>query len=105
MALFIVLCMFTGAVAFSKYWKARRAHREKMRKIFLRKWILAKRERKLWEESHRWLFDFDHYEYQKLWDLELANFDLYFMHGGIDIHFSWLEYCEKRDKAKREKND
>jgi hypothetical protein len=78
--------------------------RNKMINDLLERLTRARKNRTNWEDDHQPLL-FGHPEYERLWEIEVGAQDLYVIYGGVGIlGSSWVEYCVKRDKAKREDN-
>lgn len=62
------------------------------------KWKLARKERLLWRNSNPYSFNFNHYEYQRLWEIEIGAEMNYIITSGRLVSISWYEYCAERDK-------
>lgn len=45
-------------------------------------WRLARNERERWKEDHKAFFNFNHPEYQRLFEIEIGAEDIYLMFAG-----------------------
>ena len=82
-----------------KAWKKRRSRLDAL----LKKVSEARYKRIRWKMCHPYLFDFYHYEYQQLWDIQIGAELVYIHNGGCTFFVSWADYCQEREEAERTK--
>ena len=83
-----------------------RANRKVHQKILLReKWKIAREKRILWKEEHPWA-NFDDFEYQELWEIEIGAEVVYiFVTRCRKYGISWSDWSFARKKAQQEMDD
>ncbi|MEN9524474.1 MAG: hypothetical protein RL536_543 [Candidatus Parcubacteria bacterium] len=60
---------------------------------------MAREKRLLWRDSNLSCYDFDHPEYQELWEMEIGAEDIYLLSiNGLVHGMSWADYCHERQE-------
>ena len=81
---------------------------EKLRIDLLEKWENARDDRITWCEDHGSQYNFDHPEYQELWDIEIGADALYIMSEIYLVNrpdeISWPEYQAEKLCFERSEN-
>ncbi|MDE2188349.1 MAG: hypothetical protein KGJ35_01315 [Patescibacteria group bacterium] len=97
-----VLILLSCTLIVSQAFKKRYTKWERRRQAFENSWKDARKKRIEWKEDHAWL-DFDHPEYQSLWESEIGAEDLYLMYiGRTSPSISWSDYCAERSEAEHD---
>jgi len=97
LVIFLVL-----ALASQPYFKSRAALKESQRQSLKVTWESARNKRKLWKEEYPWL-NFDHPDYQELWQIEIGAEDVYLLSiNGAKPSTSWSEYNLEQAEAEDE---
>src|SRR5690348_15046289 len=94
---FLLVCLFG-------VYKFRQSKRIGIRTEKLRaNWERAMENRKIWKDCYPYAFDFSHYEYQRLWEIEIGAEYLYLMFGKCfesrrSVLVSLREYRRQKKK-------
>ncbi len=101
-----VLVLFFFSLPISEYIKSRNLLRESVRKSIFNKYHSARWQRMEWKKDHVDFFDFNHPDYQRLWEIEIGAEDLYLLHlNGIYSGASWSDYQFEKRKFEQENSN
>ncbi len=100
--MWLLIILLALGFAVQIYVRAYLECKDSKRSLLIKRWKLAREERIEWRESYGWM-DFNHPEYQRLWEIEIGAEDLYLLYNkGISYGISWSDYCFEKRLAEQE---
>jgi len=104
MKMWIMLILLSSMFVISQKLKSYERRVTSRRKELLFRWKAARSERTRWKDDRVCFFDFNHSEYQRLFEIEIGAEDVYLMYVGKHARgISIVDYhLEKRQSEQEE---